>query len=50
MEDYAKKIEDAVESVLNAGVRTGDIMGEGCKKADTKGMGNSIVSEIKKSV
>jgi len=46
MEDAAKSVESAVEKVLEDGLRTGDIMGEGCEKVDTAGMGDAIADAV----
>jgi 3-isopropylmalate dehydrogenase len=43
----AKDIEKAVEKVLEEGHRTGDIMEDGAKKANTKEMGDLIAEKIK---
>ncbi|MCL6268683.1 3-isopropylmalate dehydrogenase [Sansalvadorimonas sp. 2012CJ34-2] len=44
--DAAAAIEQAVSSVLNQGVRTGDILSEGCEKTGTRGMGDAVVKEL----
>lgn len=42
----ATAIETAVSSVISKGIRTGDIMAEGCTKVGTSEMGDAIVAEI----
>jgi 3-isopropylmalate dehydrogenase len=42
----ADAVEEAVKRVLDKGVRTIDIMSEGCELVGTKEMGDSIVSEL----
>ena len=42
----ADAIEQAVERTLSDGIRTGDIMSEGCEKVSTSGMGDAIVQRI----
>ena len=39
-------VETAVQKVLTAGYRTGDIMSEGCKLVGTKEMGDLIADAI----
>jgi len=46
MADYAKKIEDAVSTALDSSIRTADIMGVGCKKVTTIGMGDAVSKEL----
>ena len=46
MADEADNIESAVNKVLDAGYRTGDIMQEGCTKLSCSDMGNMVVSFI----
>jgi 3-isopropylmalate dehydrogenase len=46
LKDEAKAVEDAVESVLNEGYRTYDIMDEGKKEVGTKEMGDLISGKI----
>ncbi len=45
-EAAAKAIEQAVESVIAKGVRTGDIWVEGCEKVGTEEMGNAIAEAL----
>lgn len=44
--DWADKIEAAVEAVLNAGIRTADIMAAGCTQVSTSGMGDALLHEL----
>ncbi|NCC21622.1 MAG: 3-isopropylmalate dehydrogenase [Alphaproteobacteria bacterium] len=44
--DLADVIETAARNVLNAGVRTGDIMAEGCTLASTSQMGDALIKEL----
>ncbi len=39
-------VEDAVKQVLKDGIRTGDIMSEGCRKVSTDEMGDAILDRI----
>lgn len=48
LEKEAQIIEDAVVSVLDDGIRTYDIMAEGCTQVGTKEMGDAIAKKIKK--
>ena len=41
--DSADRIERAVEKVLNGGLRTVDVMSEGCTKVGTNEMGDAVV-------
>jgi len=45
-EAAAQAIERAVEKVIAAGIRTGDIMGNQTTLVDTKGMGNAIIKQL----
>jgi 3-isopropylmalate dehydrogenase len=45
LEKEAQAVESAVETVLNAGYRTYDIMSEGKKKVGTKQMGDLIAGK-----
>ncbi len=47
MNDEADAIEKAVEKVLADGVRTGDIMSEGCRKVFCSEMGDAIAAAIR---
>ncbi len=44
----ADKIEAAVDSVLESGIRTGDIMSQGCSQVGTTGMGDAILAALDK--
>lgn len=46
MIDLANSLEAAISSVLDEGLRTGDIMQEGCKKVSTAEMGDAIIAKI----
>ena len=46
MDKEADAVETAVQKVLTAGYRTGDIMSEGCKLVGTKEMGDLIADAI----
>ena len=46
LDKEADAVETAVQKVLTAGYRTGDIMSEGCKLVGTKEMGDLIVDAI----
>ena len=48
MEEDARLVETAVEGVLDAGLRTGDIMGPGKTLVSTTGMGEAITAELDK--
>ncbi len=45
-EDLAEKIEQAVSSVLDQGLRTGDIWSEGMTKVTTSEMGDAVVAAL----
>ncbi|MND55057.1 3-isopropylmalate dehydrogenase [compost metagenome] len=42
----ADHLEKAIATVLDKGIRTGDIMGEGCRQVGTTEMGDSILKEF----
>lgn len=44
--DLADRLESAVEHVLSAGIRTVDIMAEGCRLVGTSEMGDTIVAAL----
>ena len=44
--DEAARIERAVEIVLDQGIRTADIMAEGCRQVGTGGMGDAILEVL----
>jgi len=46
--DVADRIEDAVGAVLDKGLRTPDIMSEGCEEVGTAAMGDAVVDALKK--
>lgn len=46
MIDEADMIEKAIANVLDSGLRTGDIMSDGCKQVGTGEMGDAILNEI----
>ena len=46
LDKEADAVETAVQKVLTAGYRTGDIMSEGCKLVETKEMGDLIADAI----
>ncbi|MDA0652330.1 MAG: 3-isopropylmalate dehydrogenase, partial [Proteobacteria bacterium] len=48
MEEDAGLVETAVEAVLDAGLRTGDIMSSGKKLVSTTQMGEAVVAELDK--
>ncbi|MGG7517945.1 3-isopropylmalate dehydrogenase [Allorhizobium undicola] len=43
----ADALEKAIANVLDKGIRTGDIMAEGCTKVGTTAMGDAILAEFK---
>ncbi|OLP42637.1 3-isopropylmalate dehydrogenase [Rhizobium oryziradicis] len=43
----ADALEKAIANVLDRGIRTGDIMAEGCKQVGTVEMGDAILAEFK---
>lgn len=48
MIDEADRLEAAIASVLDQGLRTGDIMTDGCTQVSTSEMGNAIVNAYTK--
>jgi len=42
----ADTIERAVEAVLASGIRTGDIMADGCTRVSTEDMGKAVIAEM----
>lgn len=46
----ADNIEAAVQDVLNAGIRTPDIMARGCKEVSTAAMGDALVTALDKKI
>jgi 3-isopropylmalate dehydrogenase len=47
LEGPADDIDKAVSSVLDQGIRTGDIYSEGCKLVGTAGMGDAVVAALR---
>jgi 3-isopropylmalate dehydrogenase len=47
MVSEADRLEAAISQVLNAGLRTGDIMSDGCKQVTTVEMGKAILDAFK---
>ncbi len=43
----ADNLEKAISNVLDQGIRTGDIMAEGCRQVGTADMGDAILAEFK---
>ncbi len=48
MAEDADNVEAAVEAVLNAGLRTGDIMSDGMQMVSTEEMGSAVLKELDK--
>lgn len=48
MGDAADMVEKAIANVLDANIRTGDIMQEGMTEVSTSGMGDAILAEMQK--
>ncbi len=46
LDKEADAIENAVREVLKAGIRTGDIMSDGCRKVSTSEMGDEIAGRV----
>jgi 3-isopropylmalate dehydrogenase len=46
MVEEANRLEQAIANVLDNGIRTGDIMAEGCKQVSTREMGDAILGEF----
>jgi 3-isopropylmalate dehydrogenase len=46
----ADAIDAAIAAVLDAGLRTGDIMSAGCKQVSTAEMGSAILAELEKAL
>ncbi len=46
MQNEADLLENAVRNVLNAGIRTADIAGMGCKIIGTQAMGDAVLQEL----
>lgn len=45
--DIATHIEAATQTVLNSGIRTGDVMAEGCRLVTTSEMGDAVINELR---
>lgn len=45
----ADRLEQAVQSILNNGTRTPDIMADGCREVSTSGMGDALIEQLKKT-
>ncbi len=43
----ADRIESSVQAVLNDGIRTPDIMADGCTQVSTSGMGDALIAQLK---
>lgn len=50
LDNEASKIEQAVKDVLSNGIRTPDIMAEGCREVSTANMGDAIISALDKQM
>jgi 3-isopropylmalate dehydrogenase len=48
MNEEAELLETAVENILNKGLRTADIMSDGCQKLSTAEMGTALIGELDK--
>ena len=46
MVDLANEVEQAIASILNDGLRSGDIMQQGCKEVKTSEMGDAIIAKL----
>ena len=46
LDEEAAAIEDAVHKVLDAGLRTGDMMAEGCILVSCSEMGDAILKNL----
>jgi len=44
--EMAERIEKAVDQVLDQGLRTPDIMSEGCKEVGTEEMGDAVIAAL----
>ena len=47
MVDEATKLETAIANVLDKGIRTADIMADGCRQVGTGEMGDAVLAEFK---
>jgi 3-isopropylmalate dehydrogenase len=50
MVDLATQVETAIANVLDAGIRTGDIAGDGITPVSTSQMGDALLAELQKVV
>lgn len=48
--EQATQIEDAVQRVLEAGIRTPDIMADGCREVSTDEMGDALIETLNQSL
>lgn len=48
--EQATQIEDAVQRVLEAGIRTPDIMSKGCREVSTSEIGDALVENLNQSL
>ena len=46
MIELATKLETAISDVLEEGLRTGDIMQDGCRRVGTAEMGDAIIAKL----
>ncbi len=46
LDEEANAVEEAVKKVLKDGIRTGDIMSDGCTQVGCSGMGDAIIARI----
>ncbi len=46
MTEEADSVDNAVQTVLSKGIRTGDIWSDGCIKVSTTGMGDAVCAEL----
>lgn len=44
--DWADRIEASVQNVLNAGIRTADVMAPGCTQVSTSAMGDALIEHL----
>ena len=44
--DEADMVEQAVQNVLSSGIRTPDIMADGCNEVSTSAMGDALINEL----
>ncbi|MCB9988878.1 MAG: 3-isopropylmalate dehydrogenase [Rhodospirillales bacterium] len=47
--DLADTLENAVQSILSSGIRTPDIMADGCTEVSTGGMGDALIDALTQS-